>query len=306
MKVSIKLSAVILSLILMLISVSCAKTEIKTENTNEPSGGNSYTPIVYEFSEDGKSFQFSRYVYPEMYIDEGFHPQFYFSDGKLYWNMDDGVAPELSSWNELGELEAFTPTKENFDSLIGGNNAVRFRQSIRYAKKISFEFNKEKYNLIFLFKKSGEVLVCNISEDDTPRISGIESYYADNTSTISPLYFGCLNSAKLSISSVRHIPIFKFDGEKAISEFYAEYSDALPKISINENETYFAAYIPSYDKNYKLYDIAVGNGSFIAYITETNEENNMYNGEMLLFSVKKEFISDCTSFDAVLNFDDEE
>ena len=145
--------------------------------------------------------------------------------------------------------------------------------------------------------------------------------YANWSSNESNLIRDCLNSETMTISSVRHLPIFKFETKAELDEFKSKYKDdftmdqGYDEIPSFNNET--ANYDDEFFKDNALIlaYISVSSGSFrygISKVTKGIETlmitvtqlNNpeVYTDDMagwfLMAEVEKEYIKDCTKFDA--------
>ncbi|MBQ9134220.1 MAG: hypothetical protein IJX64_06785 [Clostridia bacterium] len=135
------------------------------------------------------------------------------------------------------------------------------------------------------------------------------------------IFTGALNSDKMAISSVRHLPIRKFDSKEALDAFKAEFADDLSKQSRDEVPS-FEAVSAKYDE-----DFFASHTLFIVYVQASSgscryEVGSVYNdgknfavhaevtrsprtadmrGWFLCVAVDKDSVKSCTSFDADLN-----
>ena len=135
------------------------------------------------------------------------------------------------------------------------------------------------------------------------------------------IFTGALNSDKMAISSVQHLPIRKFDSKEALDAFKAEFADDLSKQSRDE--------VPSFETVSAKYDedFFASHTLFIVYVQASSgscryEVGSVYNdgknfavhaevtrsprtadmrGWFLCVAVDKDSVKNCTSFDADLN-----
>lgn len=134
-------------------------------------------------------------------------------------------------------------------------------------------------------------------------------------------YFGALNRDKFSISSVKHLPIYKFDSLAELNQFKATFEDVF---SFNESydeiqsfETAIQKFDDSFFAEYSLFVVYVSSNSgslrfgvnsvyndgdnFCVYIEQLNNPENVSDdmaGWFILLPQKKILIEGCESFDA--------
>ena len=148
--------------------------------------------------------------------------------------------------------------------------------------------------------------------------------YANSYMSNQLLYFSSLNSAKLSIDSVQHLPIYKFETLEEIEQFKATYKEDF-RFDESWNE------IPSFNEATKNMDkeFFEENALFLVYVQANNSTarfglNSVYNdgenicihieqtndpeavdtmmaGWFILVPIEKGDIQGCKSFDADLN-----
>ena len=134
-------------------------------------------------------------------------------------------------------------------------------------------------------------------------------------------YFGALNSDKFSISSVKHLPIYKFDSLSELNQFKTTFADVF-----SFNESYdeiqsFETAIQNFDDNffveYSLFVVYVSSNSgslrfgvnsvyndgenFCVYIEQLNDPENVTDdmaGWFILLPQQKHLIEGCDLFDA--------
>lgn len=136
-------------------------------------------------------------------------------------------------------------------------------------------------------------------------------------------YFPCLNSDKLYLSSVLHLPITKFETLDELQQFKNSYGD---RFSVNgfldppsfenstehmdeeyfEKYTVFLVYISSGATNERFRVNSIYNDSqnFVIHIEQYNTEesgDSVMSGWFITVSVEKDKVKSCTSFDADLN-----
>ena len=134
-------------------------------------------------------------------------------------------------------------------------------------------------------------------------------------------YFGALNRDKFSISSVKHLPIYKFDSLAELNQFKATFADVF---SFNESydeiqsfETAIQKFDDSFFAEYSLFVVYVSSNSgslrfgvnsvyndgdnFCVYIEQLNNPENVSDdmaGWFILLPQQKILIEGCESFDA--------
>ena len=131
----------------------------------------------------------------------------------------------------------------------------------------------------------------------------------------------CLNSETMTISSVRHLPIFKFETKAELDEFKNKYKDdyameqgydgnpSFNEVTVNYDDDFFKdhtlilAYISagSGSFRYGVSEVKKENGTLIMTVTQINDPE-VYTDDMsgwfLMAEVTKEYLKDCTKFDA--------
>ncbi len=139
----------------------------------------------------------------------------------------------------------------------------------------------------------------------------------------SKLYTEALNTETMTISSVQHLPIYKFDTVSELNSFKSKFSDILTMdsgldeapsfdyITTAYNDRYFSeksvilTYIPSGSGSYRfgVSDVYCDGQSLCVYIEQLNNPDAydcMMSGWFAVVEVDKDEIADCTSFDAQL------
>lgn len=134
-------------------------------------------------------------------------------------------------------------------------------------------------------------------------------------------YFGALNSDKFSISSVKHLPIYKFDSLAALSEFKFTFENDFSFDQSYDEIQSFETAIQDFDDEffaeYSLFVVYVSANSgslrfgvnsvyndgedFCIYIEQLNDPENVTNdmaGWFILLPELKSAVKGCTTFDA--------
>ncbi|MBQ8267330.1 MAG: hypothetical protein IJZ21_02985, partial [Clostridia bacterium] len=159
------------------------------------------------------------------------------------------------------------------------------------------------------------------------QVVNIEEYektisYAD-WSEDDKIYSGCLNLEQMSLSSVKHFPIFKMDTQKNLEDFKSNYGDVL---SINhgynevpsfedatseydesffENNSLFIIYVTANSGSYRfdVDSVYCDDDSFRVHIKQTNNPESVTQdmaGWFVTVAVKNDIVDTCTYFDADL------
>lgn len=145
-----------------------------------------------------------------------------------------------------------------------------------------------------------------------------------NWSDDSSIFLGALNKEKMTISSVKHLPIFKIDTKQDFEQFKSSYGETL-----SMNQGYDE--IPSFEEATSKYDeaffkvnsllivyVEANSGSlrygvseinndmesFTIHVKQTNNPENVTDdmaGWFITVAVQDSTIRDCESFDADLN-----
>lgn len=137
-------------------------------------------------------------------------------------------------------------------------------------------------------------------------------------------YIPCLNSDKLIISSVQHLPILKFETVVELEQFKSDYADEftmnqgydeIPSFESNvaemdeayfEEYTVFLVYVSANSGSYRygVNTVDIMENSLCVHIQQTNDpETGTENmaGWFITVSIEKDKIAGCTEFDADLN-----
>lgn len=145
--------------------------------------------------------------------------------------------------------------------------------------------------------------------------------YANWSPNESELLRECLNSETMTISSARHLPIFKFETKTELDEFKNKYKDDFTMDQVYDGNPSFNEVTVNYDDDFFkdntliLAYISAGSGSFRYGVSEVTKENGtlmmkvtqlndpeVYTDDMsgwfLMAEVEKEYIKDCDKFDA--------
>ncbi|MCR5323186.1 MAG: hypothetical protein K6E85_07950 [Lachnospiraceae bacterium] len=157
------------------------------------------------------------------------------------------------------------------------------------------------------------------TELEEPVIKTAAVAYADYGRILSD----CLNMGKMAISSVQHLPIFKFDTYSELEKFKEKYYDDLcpdegrdEVVSFNEstkecdesffeNNSLIAVYVPATSGSYRFSyrDISIRDGRFYMNVYQINEPE-VYTDDMSAWMVLAEYpkpdIESCTEYDAAM------
>ncbi|MBE6888218.1 MAG: hypothetical protein E7484_07385 [Ruminococcaceae bacterium] len=144
----------------------------------------------------------------------------------------------------------------------------------------------------------------------------------------SVIYQGALNKDKMAISSVQHLPIYRFDTLEELEQFKLSFRDVLAMdygydevSSFNDatadyNETFFEenalmlVYVGAGSGTYRfgVSSVFCNGNSFCIHIEQTNKPEVVtcdMAGWFITVAVPDSMIEDCTEFDADLNNDSE-
>lgn len=158
---------------------------------------------------------------------------------------------------------------------------------------------------------------------DVPKFTVSSSLAQVNIDDSTRLFMGALNRGKMYISSVQHLPIFKFESTEALNAFtelYGEeidfsyqsslsdapsFTDATAKYNAEffESNTLFAVYVfaPQCDNVYKLASTYCDKENLAFHIvTEKRGVLETILEYMMLIEVNREAVEGCTVFDATL------
>ncbi len=220
------------------------------------------------------------------------------------------------------------------------------------ADKISVSTKVISTNPVPKLKKGDEIRVVyngSITESYPAQISGVFAIYllsdispehnstpttlinygsalieANNKAETDKLYYGCLNTDKMSISSIKHLPIFRLSSKQELEGFKKSYSEnvsddnkttTLPsfKEATARYDTDFfnhysllVIYISSPDSttHYGAGDIYLNDNSLCVNVKASANENDIGKtpkGYFLTATVLKKDIKSCIGFDAVLD-----
>ena len=170
----------------------------------------------------------------------------------------------------------------------------------------------------------GDIELAGISADE---VFAVSVSYANWTEE-SNLYFGALNKEKMVISSVLHLPIYKFDTLADLNQFKKNISDILsvdasydemPSFNDTtsdydeaffENNTLLLVYVSSGSGTYRygVESIFCENDSFCVQIKQLNlpEVVTMdMAGWFVTVAVPDYVVEDCNEFDAFMNYSTE-
>ena len=183
---------------------------------------------------------------------------------------------------------------------------------------------KKLITLVFVLLCVLSLVGCNTSDLPTyTTTTDIALSYANWTDE-SKIYFGALNKEKMSISSVQHLPIYKFNTFEELEQFKASFGNALTMDRGYDEIPSFNDTVSKYDHTFfeknSLMLVYVGANSgtyrfgvnsvfcdgatFCIHIERTNNPEIVTDdmaGWFITVAVPDSMIKDCTEFDADLN-----
>lgn len=142
----------------------------------------------------------------------------------------------------------------------------------------------------------------------------------------SEIYFGALNKDKMAISSVQHLPIYKFNTSEELEQFKLAFGEVLTMDSgydevpsfndttANYDETFFdentlmLAYVGANSGTYRfgVSSVFCDGNSFCIHIKQLNNPEAVTEdmaGWFITVAVPDSMVENCTEFDADLNND---
>ena len=142
----------------------------------------------------------------------------------------------------------------------------------------------------------------------------------------SEIYFGALNKEKMVISSVQHLPIYKFNTLEELEQFKFAFGEVLTMdrgydevpsfndITTNYDETFFdentllLVYVGANSGTYRfgVSSVFCAENSFCIHIEQTNNPEVVTDdmaGWFITVAVPDSMVENCTEFDADLNND---
>ena len=142
----------------------------------------------------------------------------------------------------------------------------------------------------------------------------------------SEIYFGALNKEKMVISSVQHLPIYKFNTLEELEQFKLAFGEVLTMdsgydevpsfndITTNYDETFFdentllLVYVGANSGTYRfgVSSVFCAENSFCIHIEQTNDPEVVTDdmaGWFITVAVPDSMVENCTEFDADLNND---
>ncbi len=261
-------------------------------------------------------------------------------------------------WRNFGYMEEISLNKDNFDSRLINSQIWHDGLSadkLKRENKRAWQLHTSDYGYdtlyILLEQKNGEFYLCygyyntESTLKNNPDSSYIRCIYSleqteptfldgDNTKRLSfasnTAYAGytdnsrilarSLNTKKMYVSSVQHLPIYKFDTAEELEEFKNDFSDIFdfsqsgdgqPSFDRTvryhdfDKDSLFVIYVtaPSTGYSFRVDSVFSTNGEFIAHVVRTVPESGGYamEGQFITLSISKKDVADCSSFDADLN-----
>ena len=142
----------------------------------------------------------------------------------------------------------------------------------------------------------------------------------------SEIYFGALNKEKMVISSVQHLPIYKFNTSEELEQFKLAFGEVLTMdrgydevpsfndITADYDETFFdentllLVYVGANSGTYRfgVSSVFCAENSFCIHIEQTNKPEVVTDdmaGWFITVAVPDSMVENCTEFDADLNND---
>lgn len=142
----------------------------------------------------------------------------------------------------------------------------------------------------------------------------------------SEIYFGSLNREKMSISSVQHLPIYRFNTLEELEQFKVSFGEVLTMdrgydeitsfddIIANYDEAFFAentlmlVYVGADNSTHRYWvnSVFCNGTSFCIHVEETTgveEVDTAMAGWFLTVAIPDSMVENCTGFDADLNHD---
>ena len=133
--------------------------------------------------------------------------------------------------------------------------------------------------------------------------------------------FSCLNAEKLAISSVRHLPVFRFDTKEDLDRFRATFRDSFTfdqgydevpsfdEVTAGYDESFFAemavilAYVPASSGSFRFdtQEVVISDASLCLNVVPINRPEaytDDMSGWFVMAEVPDKDIADCTEFDA--------
>lgn len=170
--------------------------------------------------------------------------------------------------------------------------------------------------------------ISNVGGADSSNVQTFESFestvsYA-NWAEASEIYFGSLNREKMAISSVQHLPIYRFDTLNDLEQFKQTFGDTFTMDGSWDEVPSFNNATAKYDsdffednslmlvcvsannsaRRFKAHSISYDEKSFCVHIVETTNAETIDEamaGWFVTVAVSDDLIMNCTEFDADLN-----
>lgn len=193
------------------------------------------------------------------------------------------------------------------------------------ALESSAEENTDSSHIRWLYKLEKIPTVdSTVGGSDSSNILTFESALSfANYTESSELYVCALNRNKLSVNSVRHLPVYKFDSSKELDGFKKTFGDVftmdsgwdeIPSFNsitakydseFFENNSLILIYIAADNSTHRfeVQNIYIDGGSFLVHISENTkaeETDSAMSGWFVTVAVSKEYIAACNEFDADL------
>lgn len=193
------------------------------------------------------------------------------------------------------------------------------------ALESSAEENTDSSHIRWLYKLEKIPTVDSaVGGSDSSGIQTFESALSfANYTESSEFYARALNGNKLSVNSVRHLPVYKFDSEEELNNFkktfgdiftmdggwdeVPSFNDTVAKYDSEffENNSLILVYIATDNctHRFEVQNIDIDGGCFLVHIaenTKAEETDSAMAGWFITIAVSKEYIADFGEFDADL------
>lgn len=196
-------------------------------------------------------------------VDYSSRPQYFLSQGVLYWNRAEKGHEMESSWTKLGTLVEDIPDEDTFSAMFGRldpsfnpaakqailNRLLTMRAHIAEGYRIDAVWNGMELRFYLFRQNDGTVYVCQCygDMDETWKndiftickmtavgefpvsyslpTDGVKTAWANWTEDIRMLF--SLNAKKMYISSVQHLPLFRSETRKELDRFREQFEGTL-------------------------------------------------------------------------------
>lgn len=240
----------------------------------------------------------------------------------VYWTPDEGIIENIPLVSKV-TFTVFNGDEEIYTSTVIFECLSRDMASAEFAIYLAQSDGlvlSEKDGLLYLSESASS---SDSAEENTLKEYEATVSYA-NWAEVSELYSGALNSNKMYISSVQHLPVYKFDTLEDLESFKKTFGDKLTMDSGWDEVPSFNDAVAKYDKSFfaentlmlvyvpannSTHRFAVNNvycddNSLCIHIEETTKAEMTdcaMAGWFVTVAVSDELIRNCTEFDADLD-----